>query len=331
MATGDPKAVLAAASAGAALGNSAGKRINGISSTIGRNGMKYVKSGRAAWLGEEEMRKRAKENYIQNQAERDYVEQRLAGKNNGVQPSAPEINAEMEKRWELRETGITDNDIIDSAIDIADDKKAEYIENAKTDNYDDVEDSLRYDVQYKKDYDRLNAGKMEERDFNKKYGRNAAQEAQEHYDINERADKISFNQASYAAQLANQYSKSEFRDEKKMASLQKTMVDEYMQQTNSSKEHATRIVNNSITDAAKIKGVETPNIPGAQPRQTNNNQQNGRTQQTNPRQTRATATSSSSSRNTNTITSAMPQSTDGRNTNSTSTTTSTTTSDIYTP
>ena len=263
--TGDVKAAVGLASAGAAFGNSAGRRINGISKNIGTNAQRYIGTTRDVLTDGDSTRKKAKNQYIQNQKERDYVSQRLQDKNGGIEPSRKEIDQEMNQRWALKESGIDNNSIIDSALDLKEEKKEEYLNNTRTDTYDEVQDKLNSDKDYRTDYELLNKGKISEDYFNGAYGTDAVEKAKEHYALDQKAEDVSFNQASYAARIANEYSKSEFRDEKKMASLQKNMVQEYMQQTNSSKEHATKIVNNSITDAAKIRGIESPNLPGSRP------------------------------------------------------------------
>lgn len=253
LATGDPKKVFAAATAGAALGNSAGRRINGISRSIGTNAQRYIGASRDVLTNGDSTRKKAKNQYMQNQKERDYVSQRLQDKNGGIEPSRKEIDQEMNQRWALKESGIDNNSIIDSALDL----KEQKIANARTDAYDEVEQKLEDDRGYRKDYEALNEGKITENYFNDTYGEGAAEKAKEHYNIDERAE----NQTFYAARIANETPKSDFRDEKKMASLQKNMVQEYMNEKNCSKEHATRIVNKSIMDAAKIRGIESPNLP----------------------------------------------------------------------
>ena len=253
LATGDPKKVFAAATAGAALGNSAGRRINGISRSIGTNAQRYIGASRDVLTNGDSTRKKAKNQYMQNQKERDYVSQRLQDKNGGIEPSRKEIDQEMNQRWALKESGIDNNSIIDSALDL----KEQKIANARTDAYDEVEQKLEDDRGYRKDYEALNEGKITENYFNDTYGEGAAEKAKEHYNIYERAE----NQTFYAARIANETPKSDFRDEKKMASLQKNMVQEYMNEKNCSKEHATRIVNKSIMDAAKIRGIESPNLP----------------------------------------------------------------------
>lgn len=251
--TGNVKAAVGLASAGAALGNSAGRRINGISKSIGTNAQRYIGASRDALTNGNSTRKKAKNQYMQNQKERDYVSQRLQDKNGGIEPSRKEIDQEMNQRWALKESGIDNNSIIDSALDL----KEQKIANARTDAYDEVEQKLEDDRGYRKDYEALNEGKITENYFNDTYGEGAAEKAKEHYNIDERAE----NQTFYAARIANETPKSDFRDEKKMASLQKNMVQEYMNEKNCSKEHATRIVNKSIMDAAKIRGIESPNLP----------------------------------------------------------------------
>lgn len=251
--TGNVKAAVGLASAGVALGNSAGRRINGISKSIGTNAQRYIGASRDVLKNENSTRKKAKTQYMQNQKERDYVSQRLQDKNGGIEPSRKEIDQEMNQRWALKESGIDNNSIIDSALDL----KEQKIANARTDAYDEVEQKLEDDRGYRKDYEALNEGKITENYFNDTYGEGAAEKAKEHYNIDERAE----NQTFYAARIANETPKSDFRDEKKMASLQKNMVQEYMNEKNCSKEHATRIVNKSIMDAAKIRGIESPNLP----------------------------------------------------------------------
>lgn len=251
--TGNVKAAVGLASAGVALGNSAGRRINGISKSIGTNAQRYIGASRDVLKNENSTRKKAKTQYMQNQKERDYVSQRLQDKNGGIEPSRKEIDQEMNQRWALKESGIDNNSIIDSALDL----KEQKIANARTDAYDEVEQKLEDDRGYRKDYEALNEGKITENYFNDTYGEGAAEKAKEHYNIDERAE----NQTFYAARIANETPKSDFRDEKKMASLQKNMVQEYMNEKNCSIEHATRIVNKSIMDAAKIRGIESPNLP----------------------------------------------------------------------
>lgn len=251
--TGNVKAAVGLASAGAALGNSAGRRINGISKSIGTNAQRYIGASRDVLTNGDSTRKKAKNQYMQNQKERDYVSQRLQDKNGGIEPSRKEIDQEMNQRWALKESGIDNNSIIDSALDL----KEQKIANARTDAYDEVEQKLEDDRGYRKDYEALNEGKITENYFNDTYGEGAAEKAKEHYNIDERAE----NQAFYAARIANETPKSDFRDEKKMTSLQKNMVQEYMNEKNCSKEHATKVVNKSIMDAAKIRGIESPNLP----------------------------------------------------------------------
>ena len=75
------------------------------------------------------------------------------------------------------------------------------------------------------------------------------------------------DQTTIAARIASEYSKADFKDEKKMAALQKTMSQEYSQQTGSSPDHAKKVVNRAIMDAATVRGVKTPNLPGETPKQ----------------------------------------------------------------
>lgn len=323
LATGDPKKVFAAATAGAALGNSAGRRINGISRSIGTNAQRYIGASRDVLTNGDSTRKKAKNQYMQNQKERDYVSQRLQDKNGGIEPSRKEIDQEMNQRWALKESGIDNNSIIDSALDL----KEQKIANARTDAYDEVEQKLEDDRGYRKDYEALNEGKITENYFNDTYGEGAAEKAKEHYNIDERAE----NQTFYAARIANETPKSDFRDEKKMASLQKNMVQEYMNEKNCSKEHATRIVNKSIMDAAKIRGIESPNLPES--RLTNRRNATARnTTRANTSGTQSidsmpnTTTTSSSRQRTRTQNSNnMTGTADNRNSSITSTTTSSST------
>lgn len=323
LATGDPKKVFAAATAGAALGNSAGRRINGISRSIGTNAQRYIGASRDVLTNGDSTRKKAKNQYMQNQKERDYVSQRLQDKNGGIEPSRKEIDQEMNQRWALKESGIDNNSIIDSALDL----KEQKIANARTDAYDEVEQKLEDDRGYRKDYEALNEGKITENYFNDTYGEGAAEKAKEHYNIDERAE----NQTFYAARIANETPKSDFRDEKKMASLQKNMVQEYMNEKNCSKEHATRIVNKSIMDAAKIRGIESPNLPES--RLTNRRNATARnTTRANTSGTQSidsmpnTTTTSSSRQRTRTQNSNnMAGTADNRNSSITSTTTSSST------
>ena len=323
LATGDPKKVFAAATAGAALGNSAGRRINGISRSIGTNAQRYIGASRDVLTNGDSTRKKAKNQYMQNQKERDYVSQRLQDKNGGIEPSRKEIDQEMNQRWALKESGIDNNSIIDSALDL----KEQKIANARTDAYDEVEQKLEDDRGYRKDYEALNEGKITENYFNDTYGEGAAEKAKEHYNIDERAE----NQTFYAARIANETPKSDFRDEKKMASLQKNMVQEYMNEKNCSKEHATRIVNKSIMDAAKIRGIESPNLPES--RLTNRRNATARnTTRANTSGTQSidsmpnTTTTSSSRQRTRTQNSNnMTGTADNRNSSTTSTTTSSST------
>lgn len=253
LATGDPKKVFAAATAGAALGNSAGRRINGISKSIGNNAQRYVEASRNALTNENSARKKAKNQYMQNQKERDYVSQRLQDKNGGIEPSRKEIDEEMNQRWSLKESGVNDNSIIDSALDL----KEQKINDNRTDAYDEVENKLNNDRDYRRDYDSLMKGDITDNYFNDTYGEGSVEKAREYHNLNERAE----DQALCAAVIANDYSKKEFMDKKTMSSLQNNMVQEFMQKTNCSKEYATKHMNNAIVDAANIRGVKNPNIP----------------------------------------------------------------------
>ena len=86
LATGDYKKVLGAVGAGAALGNATGKKINGYRSSINGTIGKYSQVGKNALKGEKSKREEQKQKYMQNQKERNYVEQYLQDKN-GYIPS----------------------------------------------------------------------------------------------------------------------------------------------------------------------------------------------------------------------------------------------------
>ena len=284
LATGNSKAVLGAIGAGAALGNAAGKRINGYRSSINGTIGKYSQVGRNALKGEKTKRKEQRQKYMQNQKERNYVEQYLQDKN-GYIPSGKEINKEMEKRWDYQEAGITDRDIIDGARDLAEQKETDFLNDAgyteeQRENYNDTEQKL-YDnqegmasqVKYRDAYEQLQNGDMTNEEFNKEFGEGEAEKARDHQIMEDKVQgkRERFeSQALYAASIANSNSKSDFMDKKKMGNLRESNIQDYMQACKAqgkscSREKAERIVDSAINDAARIKGIKSgANLPGAE-------------------------------------------------------------------
>lgn len=207
---------------------------------------------------------------MQNQQAIDYVTKRLQDKNGGAIPSKKEVDAEMEKRWQFKEQGINDNKVIDGAIDLLDEKENATKEAMSKDQaYSGVEKALE-DKQYAKDYKKLmdanKSGRQDKideqrKEFDKKYAEQGGAAAAESHNAKKgENEKRNMTQATVAARIASEYSTSDFRDEKKMTSLQKSMSKEYSQNTGSSDEHSRKVVNRAIMDASKIKGVNKPNI-----------------------------------------------------------------------
>ena len=286
LATGDYKKVLGAVGAGAALGNAAGKRINGYRTNINGRIGRYSQVGKEALKGEDKKRKEQKQKYIQNQKERNYVEQYLQDKN-GYIPSGREINEEMEKRWKYQEAGITDRNIIDNARDLAEQKETDFLNNAgyteeQRKNYNNTEQKL-YDnqegvdsqIRYKDAYEQLQKGEMTNEEFNKEFGEGEAEKARDHQIMEDkvRGKREMFEKQSLlSAGIASEYSKSDFMDRKKMENLQESRINDYMlaykaQGKTCSREHAEMVVNSAINDAAKIRGVKSgANLPGIEER-----------------------------------------------------------------
>ena len=235
------------------------------------------KAAKAAKKGTDYRREASKSAFMQNQSERDHATQRLMDKSGGIIPTKAEVNEEMEKRWELRERGIRDNEVIDGALALSEEKVDNQLAlEAGTDpEFATVQDALENDSQYAKDYAKLQKynEEKEERgllgapgdvkdEFDKKYAKyGGSAAAEKHQDKKEKVEKRTMDQTAIAARIASEYSKADFKDEKKMSALQKTMSKEYSQQTGSSPEHSKKVVNRAITDAAKVKGVKAPNIP----------------------------------------------------------------------
>lgn len=281
LATGDYKKVLGAVGAGAALGNAAGKKINGYRTNINGKIGKYSQVGIDAMKGENSKREEQKQKYMQNQKERNYVEQYLQDKN-GYIPSGKEINEEMEKRWNYQEAGITDRDIIDSARDLAEQKEIDFLNGAdyteeQRNNYNDTEqmlfdnqEGMDSQIRYRDAYEQLQKGDMTNEEFNREFGEGEAEKARDHQIMEDKAQgkrKMFENQALYAASIANSISKSDFMDKKKMQNLQESNIQDYMQACKAQGKSCTRaqaesLVNSAINDAAKIKGIKSgANLP----------------------------------------------------------------------
>lgn len=284
LATGDYKKVLGAVGAGAALGNAAGKKINGYRTNINGKIGKYSQVGIDAMKGENSKREEQKQKYMQNQKERNYVEQYLQDKN-GYIPSGKEINEEMEKRWNYQEAGITDRDIIDSARDLAEQKEIDFLNGAdyteeQRNNYNDTEqmlfdnqEGMESQIRYRDAYEQLQNGDMTNEEFNKEFGEGEAEKARDHQIMEDKAKgkRERFeNQALYAASIANSNSKSDFMDKKKMENLRESNIQDYMQACKAQGKTCTRaqaenLVDSAINDAARIKGIKSgANLPGAE-------------------------------------------------------------------
>ena len=284
LATGDYKKVLGAVGAGAALGNAAGKKINGYRTNINGKIGKYSQVGIDAMKGENSKREEQKQKYMQNQKERNYVEQYLQDKN-GYIPSGKEINEEMEKRWNYQEAGITDRDIIDSARDLAEQKEIDFLNGAdyteeQRNNYNDTEqmlfdnqEGMESQIRYRDAYEQLQNGDMTNEEFNKEFGEGEAEKARDHQIMEDKAKgkRERFeNQALYAASIANSNSKSDFMDKKKMENLRESNIQDYMQACKAQGKTCTRaqaenLVDSAINDAARIKGIKSgANLSGAE-------------------------------------------------------------------
>lgn len=277
LATGNPKAVLGAIGAGAALGNAAGRKISGVASKVGGTAGKYYKAGKSAVKGESVERKKVKENYMQDQNKRNYATQRLQDKNGGQIPSKKEVDAELEKRWEYYESGIKDDDIIDAALDLEEQKEVNLLNNGnytneQRKNYNDVEQRLQNNekgnqdgIRYQKAYEQLQKNEITDEYFNAEFGRGEAEKARDHQIMENKAKgkrKTFKSQTLYAASIANSYSKSDFYNRRKMDDLKESNVQDYMQACKAqgkecSREKAEQIVEDAINDAAKIKGIES--------------------------------------------------------------------------
>ena len=269
--TGDLKSIGTAAAGGMAVGSRFGQKINGFSGRVNNTvGSVYRGTYNRVTGG----RSQDKREYINNQKERDYAQQRLFEKNGGRIVQGRELDEEMERRYQVREMGITDNDLIDATLDMQDEKFGEDVAritggNAQT--ISEVEGRLS-DKAYNKDYQNLINGnsEMNDKEFNKIYGRGAAKKAREHNismnalnDANINSEDIkekSISKADFAARMANKYNANDFKDEKKMKQMHDTMQKEYMQTSGSSAEHASDITKSIMKDAAKLKGIKAPNF-----------------------------------------------------------------------
>lgn len=269
--TGDFSKVGTAAVAGMATGSRFGQTINGFSGRVNNTvGSLYRGTYNRVTGG----RSQDKEDYINNQKERDYAQQRLFEKNGGRIVQGSELDAEMERRYQVREMGITDNDLIDATLDMQDEKFGEdvaQITGGDAQVISEVEGRLN-DNAYNEDYQRLinENDKMDDEKFDELYGVGAAEKAREHKDsmdalesANEDKNEIkekSISKADFAARMANKYSANDFKDEKKMKQMHDTMQKEYVESSGSSQEHASAVAKSVIKDAAKIKGVKAPNF-----------------------------------------------------------------------
>lgn len=269
--TGDFSKVGTAAVAGMAAGSRFGQTINGFSGRVNNTvGSLYRGTYNRVTGG----RSQDKKDYINNQKERDYAQQRLFEKNGGRIVQGSELDAEMERRYQVREMGITDNDLIDATLDMQDEKFGEdvaQITGGDAQVISEVEGRLN-DNAYNEDYQKLinENNKMDDKEFNKLYGKGAAEKAREHKDsmdalesANEDKNEIkekSISKADFAARMANKYNANDFKDEKKMKQMHDTMQKEYVESSGSSQEHASAVAKSVIKDAAKIKGVKAPNF-----------------------------------------------------------------------
>ena len=269
--TGDLKSIGTAAAGGMAVGSRFGQKINGFSGRVNNTvGSVYRGTYNRVTGG----RSQDKREYINNQKERDYAQQRLFEKNGGRIVQGRELDEEMERRYQVREMGITDNDLIDATLDMQDEKFGEDVAritggNAQT--ISEVEGRLS-DKAYNEDYQNLINGnsEMNDKEFNKIYGRGAAKKAREHNismnalnDANINSEDIkekSISKADFAARMANKYNANDFKDEKKMKQMHDTMQKEYMQTSGASAEHASDITKSIMKDAAKLKGIKAPNF-----------------------------------------------------------------------
>lgn len=306
--TGDPKKIITAASAGAALGNTGARTITGVAGRVADSAKSYYTTGYDAVKGQDGRKERAKQAYINNQQERDYAAQRLYEKSGGTVASRDEIDEEMEKRYRIRENGITDNGQIDAILDQSEGKYEAGMEEAKNSDsrIAEVADKLdnknkqQYDSKYKKHYDELTQqqesinnnqslsdAEKEERlqkareKFDNEYGSGAAEKALAHHDVETQVKERSIKQSLNAHKIASQYSESAFRDEKKMTALRESSVNEYRESMKQqgrevSVEHATDIVVQAMSDAAEIKGVKGAAITNPYRQNTANNRRNTR-------------------------------------------------------
>jgi len=256
LATGDFGGAVAAMTAGAGLGSRVGNKLDSATKTAVGGAVGLAKTGIAAAKGEDQQRKDAKKSFMNDQREIDYATARLREKNGGEFPSKKEVDEEMAKRWQFKENGIKDNNVIDGAIDLLDEKQADL---DREPAHKAVSDKLATDKGYAKDYKELVSGNATDEAkaaFESKHGVGSAEAAISHSS----GEKKAMTQTTIAARLASEYSKSDFRDEKKMTGLQKTMSEQYARQTNSSPEHSKDVVTRAIGDAAKIRGVKNPNL-----------------------------------------------------------------------
>lgn len=269
--TGDFSKIGTAAIAGMAAGSRFGQTINGFSGRVNNTvGSLYRGTYNRVTGG----RSQDKEDYINNQKERDYAQQRLFEKNGGRVVQGSELDAEMERRYQVREMGITDNDLIDATLDMQDEKFGEdvaRITGGDAQVISEVEGRLN-DNAYNEDYQRLinENDKMDDEKFDELYGVGAAEKAREHKNSMEALAEAHINsgdikeksisKADFAARMANKYSAKDFKDEKKMKQMHDTMQKEYVESSGSSQEHASAVAKSVIKDAAKIKGVKAPNF-----------------------------------------------------------------------
>lgn len=306
--TGDPKKIITAASAGAALGNTGARTITGVTGRVADSAKSYYTTGYDAVKGQDGRKERAKQDYMNNQQERDYAAQRLYEKSGGRIASRSEIDEEMEKRYRIRENGITDNEQIDAILDQSEGKYEAGMEEARNSDsrIAEVADKLdnknkeQYDSKYKKHYDELTQqqesinnnqnlsdAEKEERlqkareKFDNEYGSGAAEKALAHHDVATQIEERSIKQSLNAHKMASQYSESAFRDGKKMKALRESSVNEYRESMREqgrevSVEHATDIVVQAMRDAAEIKGVKGAAIVNPYRQNSANNRRNTR-------------------------------------------------------
>ena len=131
---------------GAALGGKAVRTITGATGRVaGAAGtaIETVKDYRDVARGKDLAREKEKKDFMNNQSQIDRATQRLRERNGGNIPSKDELNEEMERRYNVYEMGIRNNDVIDRTLDLQDDRFEELKQEAENRGETVDEDAIR--------------------------------------------------------------------------------------------------------------------------------------------------------------------------------------------